>query len=138
MDDLAALQQARENALARMAELLRSASVTRAQMVRAHQRIMEHATKALDENAAVLQSDLTLLPYDEYADLNDPQWRRFNGTPAGFILRDCRLGTTQEAGLLNGERGIGALPWCVPLLTSKGPIIIRCDLATRSLARARW
>ena len=70
-----------------------------------------------------------------YARWSSPVWIDFARDPQPETLGRARIGEFDESNLLPGEQGIH-LPWTVAMLDAKGPVIIKCTPATKSLARA--
>jgi S-DNA-T family DNA segregation ATPase FtsK/SpoIIIE len=65
---------------------------------------------------------------------NSDLWNEFIRQPKAEVLNHVCYAHIDEASLLQGETGINS-PRTVALLASKGPVIVRCDHATKTLSR---
>ena len=98
------------------------------------------STGAAELNQSLTEYDTYLADIERqfpvrYARWSSPVWIDFARDPQPETLGFARIGEFDEADLLPGEQGIH-LPWTVPMLDAKGPVIIKCTPATKSLARA--
>jgi len=62
-------------------------------------------------------------------------WDSFAAAPSPEILRYVRYGQTEEAKRLAGDKGIVS-PRNGALLAAKGPMVVRCDAASKAKSRA--
>ena len=135
---LAEIDLAEQAQRRKLAELAADAATLAAQVSQTTQLRTAAATTEL--NQAVAEYDTFLAGLEQrspvrLASWGSALWSRFAQDPQPETLGCVRIGEFDEADVLPGEQGI-QIPWAIALLDAKGPIVIKCTPATKSMARA--
>lgn len=127
----AALEQQVRELTSEAASIAARAGSTADGLVSAVAAEFNHAVPEYKEYLARLEQRLpaALAPWSSDA------WMAFAREPKPEVLHNVSFAHFDEANLLPGEIGITS-PWTIALLAAKGPIVVRCDAASKSLSRS--